>query len=336
MAVRSTDMGLNAIGARDFVARQRTPTFGQIAFILFCAFAVGVAIVVSSHDRVVMITSLFALMALLGGYMIFQLMRSRDMLLATEFQNALFAAAMGLHNKFCLIIKYDGTIVYLDRSFQNLFPNFSRSGVRTVDMLMQQGKVDTVDQERVMHAIDRRTYEKVKFDITDAQGLVHRIILSVEPILFPAGFIMLRGREFIEDRQSMHLAAGGPVLSRSSVILFSHVMDSMKMGVYITSPTGGIVYCNPLIEQWLGYSEGEVVSRNLNIDRLLPLARNPGMKLEAIDIEGVMQMEKKVGGFISVFVNQKIIYNDLRNIMGCTALVHLYNEDRTDIAKEGF
>jgi len=335
MAVRYTDMGLNAIGARDFVARQRTPTFRQIIFIFVCAFLAGASLVFTLHNPAILIATLFALFAIIGAYVIFQMMRVRDMLLATEFQNALFAAAMGLHNKFCLIIKKDGAIIYLDRSFQNLFPSFGKQSSRTVDALLKQGKVVSVDQQRILHAIEKDTYEKVKFDITDAQGLLHRVILSIEPIMFPAGFTMLRGREFVEERQSMHTSTG-PVLSKSSVILFAHVMESMKMGVYITSPTGGIVYCNPLLEQWLGYSEGEVVSRNLNIDQLIPLARNPAMRTEAVNVEGVMQMEKKVGGFIKVFVNQKIIYNDAGHIMGCTALVHIYNDDRADARKEGF
>jgi two-component system cell cycle sensor histidine kinase/response regulator CckA len=336
MTIRTTDQGLNVIGARDFVARQRTPTFSQICFIMFSAFLVGASIVMTLHNDKVLLVTLFALLAIMGCYVIFHLMRVRDMLLATEFQNALFASAMGLHNKFCLIIKQDGTIIYLDRSFQTLFPNFGKQSSRTVDSLLKQGKVDAVDQERIMHAIDKNTYERVKFDITDAQGLVHRVILSVEPIVFPAGFTMLRGREFVEERQSMHASASGPVLSRSSVTLFSHIMESMKVGVYLTSPNGAIIYCNPLLESWLAYSEGEVVARNLNIDRLIPLSRNPAMSMEPTDIDAVMSLERKVGGYMKAHVNQKIIYNDTGNIMGCTAFVTPDASERADAQKEGF
>ena len=44
------------------------------------------------------------------NYAEIQLQRSRDMVLSTEFQNALFASALGINNKFCLIIKRDGNI----------------------------------------------------------------------------------------------------------------------------------------------------------------------------------------------------------------------------------
>jgi two-component system cell cycle sensor histidine kinase/response regulator CckA len=331
MAIRYSDMGLDTIGARDFVARQRTPTPAQIGIILTSAFLIGVSLVASIHTPMMLVTTLFALFSIIGWYVIFQLMRSRDMLLATEFQNALFAAAMGLHNKFCIIIKSNGSIVYLDRSFQGLFPDFINQSNRSVDNLLRIGKVGAADCERVSIAIEKGTYEKVIFDITDAHGLLHRVILSVEPIMRPAGFIMLRGREFIEERQNQNINLGGsPVISKSSVTLFSHVMESMKMGVYITSPKGTIVFCNPLLEQWLHYSEGETMARNLSLHNIIPAIRNKNMSDEPADFEGVVQMEKKIGGFIKVFLNQKIIYNDAGQIMGCTALVHHYNDEQGD------
>lgn len=340
MAVRYTDMGIDAIGARDFVARQRTPTIAQIAIIILSAFLIGVSVVVSIHNKLMLITTLFALFAIMGWYIIYHLMRSRDMMLATEFQNALFASAMGLHNKFCIIIKRDGAIIYLDRAFQGFFPEFLNSSSRSVDALLRHGKASKQDSERVLAAIDRGTYDKVIFDLTDTQGLVHRIVLSVEPITRPAGFVMLRGREFVEDRSSRDTSAVGgssaSLFSRSSVTLFSHIMESMKMGVYISSPTGSIVYCNPILEEWLSYNEGEVVTRNLTTSHLIPIGRNDNMSAEPVDFEGSVQMEKKIGGFVKAFLNQKIIYNDAGKIMGCTAVVHLFTDEADSSKKKSF
>ena len=341
MAVRYSDMGLEAIGARDFVARSRVPTFAQVGLIVFSAFLIGVSVTVSIHNVPALITTLFALFAILGWYVIVQLMRSRDMLLVTEFQNALFASAMGLHNKFCLIIKRDGAIVYIDRSFQDLFPDFIKYSTRSVDTLLKQGRVGREDSQRIAGAIEKGTYEKVIFDITDAQGIMHHIILSVEPIMRPSGFTMLRGREFVEDRSTNELIAANTgsagMFNKTSFTLFSHVMESMKMGVYISSPTGNLVYCNPLLEEWLGYGEGEITSRNLNINNLIPTKRNESMSADPADFEGTVQIEKKVGGYLKAFLNQRIIYSDSGQMMGCTAVVHLYHDENlSDAQKEGF
>lgn len=339
MAIRYTDMGLDAIGARDFVARQRTPTISQIVIVIISAFLIGISLVVSISSKFILISTLFGLFAVMGWYIIYQLMRSRDMMLATEFQNALFASAMGLHNKFCMIIKRDGIIVYLDRSFQGLFPDFLKSSSRSVDMLLVQGKVSKEESARVLAAIERGTYDKVIFDIMDAQGLLHRIVLSVEPITRPAGFIMLRGREFVEERTASRdavVAGSTNMFSRSSVTLFAHIMESMKMGVYITSPTGSIVYCNPVLEEWLSYNEGEVVTRNLTIGHLIPQNRNEHITLENSDADGTVMLEKKIGGFVKAFLNQKVIYNDNGKALGCTAVVHLFTEEQDASKKKTF
>ncbi len=331
MSVRYSDMGLDAIGARDFVARSRTPTIAQVSLIVLSAFLIGVSVTVSIHNIPALITTLFALFAILGWYVIIQLMRSRDMLLVTEFQNALFASAMGLHNKFCLIIKRDGSIVYIDRSFQDLFPDFIKYSTRSVDTLLKQGRVGREDAERISSAIDKGTYEKVIFDITDAQGLLHHIILSVEPIMRPSGFTMLRGREFVEDRSTHELIAANTgsagLFNKSSFTLFSHVMESLKMGVYISSPSGNLVYCNPLLEEWLGYNEGEITARNLNINNLIPVKRNVLMSEEPADFEGTVHIEKKVGGYLKAFLNQRVIFSDAGQMMGCTAVVHLFHDE---------
>lgn len=329
MAVRYSDMGLDAIGARDFVARSRAPSMGTLILIIASAFLIGISLTVSIHDKMMLIGTLFALFSILGWYIILQLTRSRDMLLVTEFQNALFASAMGLHNKFCMIIKRDGSIVYLDRSFQTLFPDMLKHSNRSVDMLLKTGRVEKNDADRILDAIDRGTYEKVIFDITDAQGLLHHIVLSVEPIMRPAGFTMLRGREFVEARsaQAAAVTGGAGLFSKSSFTLFSGVMESMRMGVYISSPTGSIVYCNPLLEEWLGYDEGEISARNLGVASFVPLQRNPRMSAEPVDFEGTVQLEKKVGGFLKAFLNQRVIYNESNHLMGCTAIVHLYHDD---------
>lgn len=341
MSVRYSDMGLDAIGARDFVARQRTPTYSQIVIIMLSAFLIGVSIVVSIKSTGALVTTLFALFGLIGWYVIYQLMRSRDMLLATEFQNALFASAMGLHNKFCLIIKRDGTIIYLDRSFQELFPDFTQYNHRSVEMLLKLGKVSTEQSEQVINSIARGTYERAIFDMSDARGMPHRIILSIEPITRPAGFIMLRGREFVENRSGKVSDATAPgkgssIFNRTSMTLLSHVMETLKMGTYFTSPTGAMVFCNPILEEWLGYDEGEIVGRNLSITNLIPVGRNDNMSAEPIDLEGVVQMEKKVGGYIKVFVNQRIIRNEHGQVMGCTAVVHLYGDGASDVKKKTF
>lgn len=331
MNIRYSDMSLKDNGAMDFVARQRSPSPAQLAIIFISVFVICVSVVVSAQSQSAMLGILFIIFAALGWYVIYTIVRSRDIVLATEFQNAIFASALGLHNKFNIIIRRDGTIVYLDRSFQTLFPDFVKQSTRTLDMLLRNARINKHDAEQVNAVIDKGEYGKVILDVTDVQGIVHHIVLSIEPILRPAGFIMLRGREYIVKRQDGQPAdkRTNSLFDKTSITLFSPVMESMKMGIYITSPDGQVVYCNNMLEQWLQYDDNEIAGRSITLDRLAPPARNEHFVATASDFEGHVRLEKKVGGFITVFLNQKVIYNEEGKPAGCTAIVHLMEDGDT-------
>lgn len=330
-------MSLETSGALDFVARQRTPSPAQLAITIISVFIIAASVSVSISNQTALLATLFVIFVTLGWYIIYTVIRSRDVVLATEFQNSIFASALGLNNKFNIIIKRDGTIVYLDRSFQNLFPDFTKQSNRSLDSLLRTAKISKSSVDQINATLDKGEYGKVILDVTDSQGNQHRVVLSVEPILRPAGFIMLRGREYVMERQdgAQQSVANKPtnLLDKSSITLFSPVMDSMNLGIYITSPDGQIVYSNGLLEQWLSYDDGEIANRNLTIDRLVPPARNGNFDATTTSFEGNVQMEKKVGGFVNVFLNQKIIYGEGKKPMGCTAIINLL-EDGATLAKK--
>ena len=73
MVIRYSDLGLDEMGAQDFVARHRAPTIAQIGIIFLSTFLIGVSIVMSVHDTIVLLVTLFALFTILGWYIIFQL-----------------------------------------------------------------------------------------------------------------------------------------------------------------------------------------------------------------------------------------------------------------------
>lgn len=331
--VRYSDMDIQSSGAREFVMRRRRPTIPQLLTIFTAALLISISLTVAVMDRAMLGLLLVILFGSVGWYVIVTLQRERDLVLTTEFQNALFASALGINSKFCLIIKRDGNIVYLDRSFQELFPDFIRLTRRTVDILLEYGRVSSEHSERIYHAIERGVYDKVIFDIRAANGEMHKMVMSIEPILRPSGFIMLRGREFVANRADAGVDTGGlPPISKSTVTLFAHVMDSMQMGVYMTGPDGGIIYANPMIEQWLGYGDGEIVARNLSLQDIIQGESDRKAAIQPGDYEGNAALQKKNGNMMTVFINQKIMRDEQGKILGCTALVH--NIDPAAAAKK--
>jgi two-component system, cell cycle sensor histidine kinase and response regulator CckA len=336
MAARYTDIEIAKNGAIDFVVRQRTPTIMQLMVMFFAFMVVSVSALGAISDRTHFLLTLTLVMGLIGWYVIVQMMRNRDLLLATEFQNALFASALGLHNKFCMIIRRNGNIVYLDRKFQEMFPDFVRYKQRSIDLLLEQGNVSTQDKAKISTAIERGVYEKVIFDIKGTGSNFTKVVMSIEPILRPNGFTLLRGREFIESRRSQDPTANaGPagMLNQTTITLFSHVMDTMNMGVYMTGPDGNIIYANPVLENWLGYGEGEITSRNLSLQDIVHQNSERPATVVPDNFEGDVMLQKKTGGMMKSFVNQKIIYDQDKKVMGCTAIVHHF-VDQTEKANK--
>lgn len=337
MTVRYTDLDFGDSGVRDFVIRKRIPTIPQLFIIFLSAILIAISVAVSITDKVALISILLILSITLGWYVIIQIQRNRDLLLATEFQNALFASALGLNNKFCLIIKRDGTIIYLDRSFQDMFPDFLRQPRRSIDILLEQGRVSREDSAKIFRAVEQGVYEKVIFDIRGAGNQFYKIVMSIEPIIRPTGFTLLRGREYIESRvedESPAAAASYGALNKSTITLFSHVMDTMNMGVYMTGPLGNIIYANPILESWLGYKEGEITLKNISLQDLVHTTNPRTESIEPDNYEGEIMLQKKTGGMMKCFINQKIIRNDQGKMMGCTALVHNFISTDADVKKK--
>lgn len=336
MAIRYTDLDLDTSGARDFVIRKRTPTAVQLAMMFAATLLLIIILVTTVSDGFTLALLLMLLIGGAGWYVIVTMQHNRDLLMATEFQNALFASALGLHNKFCMIIRRNGNIIYLDRLFQDMFPDFMRQQTRSIDALLEQGKVSRGDSEKIYAAIERGVYEKVIFDIRGGDNRFTKVVMAIEPILRPSGFILLRGREFIETRKASDpsgKAAPSNLMSKSSITLFSHVMDTMNMGVYMAGPGGSLIYANPVLEHWLGYNEGELVASNLSLQDIIHQGGARPDSIEPSDYEGEIMLQKKTGGMMKSFINQKIIRDDNDKVLGCTALVHHFTE-QTDAAKK--
>jgi two-component system, cell cycle sensor histidine kinase and response regulator CckA len=326
MAIRYTDFVSGSSTPKDFVVRRRKPTLIELALIFLFALIMSVTLPVMVLDKMALIFWLCLLLGVAGWYVIVEIQRGRDLVLATEFQNALFASALGFNNKFCLIIKREGSIVYMDGGFQRMFPDLLKERLISIAAMLKHGKVGSSDKEKVFAAIDRGVYDKVIFDIVGKDGITSRIVMSIEPIVRPSGFILLRAREYIEQR--LGEKSGGapdspnPLLSRSSITLFSYIMDRMNTGVYMTDPTGNIIYANPVMEQWLSFREGEVISSSLSLKDIVHQGSSHPGAISPGNFEGEVTLQKKEGGLIKAFVNQKIIIGDDKKALGCVALIN--------------
>ena len=114
---------------------------------------------------------------------------------STEFLNALFASALGAGHKFCMIAKHDGEIVYLDRSFQQMFPDMVNKPRRTLQDLLDMYNASEAHSQTVIEAIKKDHETTISLQIEGSkEHTVHSIAMHIEPILRPSGFCLIRGR----------------------------------------------------------------------------------------------------------------------------------------------
>ena len=343
MGIRFNDFlkkndGIDDVAAQsDFVIRKRIPMWQMLVLMFVAAEILAVALGTIIDNLVVFAEVVFIIFAVVGTYVLLTLQRGRDLVLATEFQNLLFYSALAHSNDFCIIIKNDGSVAYISPSFQGLFPNFAKESHRSINSLLEHAQVSLEQRKIIFSAIDKNINGRVIFDVVDAKKQAHRLIMSAEPIARPRGFTILRGREFVEKREvSNPLSNNAPHLfSKSSFDFLSYITNNMELGAYITDAQGNINYSSPTLEKWLYYDEGEIASRNLSMKDIF-LANGA---FELNNFEGGAQLQRKIGGIVKVFINQKPMFDERGVIIGFIAIIHLAdaaNNSLTDSRKNSW
>lgn len=141
-------------------------------------------------------TSLFlVIVGVLMYYTSKRFSRLRHELLATEFMAAMFASALAINCKFAMVVKPDGTIVYFDRAFQQMFPELIELPTHRLEVLCDMYVLDPTNRRRILSSV--ATSQKEVLSILIAGGKDKTpcsIQLFLEPIPRPSGFILLRGR----------------------------------------------------------------------------------------------------------------------------------------------
>ncbi len=339
MAIRYTDFITNEDSRSDFLPRGRKPTMFALALLFAVSLAAGIALPALVLNKMILIGWLCLIISVSGWYVMLEITRSRDLILATEFQNALFASALGFNNTFCLIIKREGSIVYMDTGFQKMFPDLIKERVISIAGMLKHGKVTTVDKEKIFAAIDRGVYDKIIFEIRGPDNLTLKVVMSLEPIIRPSGFILLRAREFVEQRtrdgapEMKTGAPTNPLLTKSSITLFAYIMDRMNTGVYMTDPRGAIIYANRLIEQWLGYRDSEIILTSLSLKDIVHQGSSHPGTISPDNFEGEVTLRKKEGGLTKAFINQKVIMGEDNKSLGCVAIINNIVEKDPSIKK---
>lgn len=325
----NSKIGYNA----DFVVREKMPVwkiFGIMVFVI-AAVLFGLSFIVSSIAALSKIV--FFIAVGFGSYGIFYLQNNRDLTLNSEFLNTILSSALAQSSKFCLIMRTDGTITYFNSALQELFPNFLVEKRRSIDVLVGHLQISNEQRKEVFEAFENGLTKKIILDVVDSNNQKHILIMMMEPLVKPKGFMIMCGYEFVEKRTEENFASYGSFLSlfnKANFDLLSYITNSIGVGVYIADIHGNISYINPILVRQLNYRENEVINfGNVSIKDLILHDEPESLGIGMQNFEGEIKLRGRIGGIVGAFLNQKLIYDEKGENVGCAAFVHILDDSKT-------
>ena len=316
----------------DFVVRRRSPLWLQLGGLLIVAFGV---LYLSSGKMQAANTSwtypvvLVSVLGLLGVIGYIQVQRNRDLLLLTEFQNALFTSTARLNFRFCLIAKRDGSIVYYDPGFQSLFPHITTQSRSVLDDLFSQGEMPADIGQDISRLLQQDEHGVLLVPFRTNEGTSLRLVLHVDPLQKPKGYVAIRGREYVahraaglEDASAANIggtasATPAPVTysAGTSATLMRGLLDAADVAAYAINPQGQMVYANAGLNQMLGYQADPLDQQQFPLMKLLYLRAGEGGPGQG-HFEGETVFLQRNGNMVKYFLRQRPWTDDAGQILG--------------------
>lgn len=258
------------------------------------------------------------LMALLGLYVIYHEQIILDLVLSTEYQNLLFTQALGIGTSFFMIARRDGTVVYASEGLGDLLPGYDYAQAQALEGLFTLGTVRKTDRERILGAIHSNAREHLVFPVISQYQQTRDFILTVEPMPRPAGFSVLRGREYLGQRTGMQRLPDS--LNATSVDKLDHLLATTDIAHYTTDAYGRFEYVNPAFERLFGYENGEIVDSHLGLPHLVVSfgATTLTEEYSLGDYSGPATILTRQAGQSAVAMHQLVIRNAEGKPLGAT------------------
>ena len=306
-------------GQMDFVPRERRSQVWHL--VIASSFCIALIFVLAFAPQVVGGRGISALASMivvgvLCFFMIYRKQQSLDLVMATEYQNMLFAQAAALGSSFCLFVRRDGTIVYADDGLRTLFSGFAHSDAQALEGVFEAGGVARPDRERIMGAIYASSSDRLIFPIKTKAGEAREFVLTVEPLTRPGGFSVIRGREYRGQRAGMQLMPD--ILRTTSADKLDHLLSSSPVGLYVTDNFGRLEYVNPAFESMLGYKPGELLESKIATHRLFYQLNNQPVPddYSLADYAGEALLQKKQGLLLRADLAQSVTRDADGKIIG--------------------
>lgn len=249
--------------------------------------------------------------------------RYKNLINAVEFQNALFSGAARIATEFCLIVRNDGKIVYVDPEYNRKVFRVTNTKMRNLKILLDAGSVSEIEREKLFAALSVGKSERIPFKLPRADSSlkprnltldpirvpseaesIGTLTLSVSPLDRPSGYSLLRVRQEEYKKE------------------YEEYLENFQIGFYSTTNSGEFSYISDSFEQTLGYAPGKIVADKINISDLIfdhEIARD--FRLTRKEKQEVTVLRSRSNMPVYAFINQTLIRSSNGRVVGRQGIV---------------
>lgn len=310
---------LSAIMARpkDFTIRKYRPSDFTIVLIFLLAIVMmGVSSIYHQGEAGLKdhLAYTAAIVAALCVYCLYYLRRTRNIVNATEFQNALFAGAASMRKSFYLIVSTnDRSIMYFSPSFRAAFAGVRKGGFYTLDELLSVISINEDDHAKLLASMEKNEPFSGVFHIGDDPGR-KVYLMHTHPIPRPKGFTLVSATDM--EEQGVHAPVGseaanpaepGPITNPGEYFAqtFASLIGTLKQGTVVLTPAGEIEFINPAMESLLGYNPGELRQQAFHFGELVASKKAGGFDFKSGQFSGELLFKGNKNQLVSLAVEQQ-------------------------------
>lgn len=253
----------------DFVPRDRTrsTTYLILGFVITIA-AVIVAFSFSDmmSSRTLGMSVVSVMLVILCLACIALKTRSNDLVLATEFQNLLFASAANLGSVFSLIVKRDATVIYASPGVKTLFDDFRYSESSTLEGFYVEGRILEFDQAKITNALLLGERKSHLIKVATNEGVIDMVI-SVEPLPRPVGYYVIKARKYFSQRDGK--VANALTGQEATAEQYHFALEQSPTAQFICDEFGRFIYMNQAMQKLCGYSTQDFITNRMQISDMI-------------------------------------------------------------------
>ncbi len=180
----------------NFVPRDRSNAIWRVIFGFAVALAVMLVLnlvpsIVGGEPEASLLS--MVVISVLCFYIVFLKQQNIDLVTQTEFQNLLFSQAAAVGSIFCVFVKRDGEIVYVNRGLSNVLGGGSQRNFSHLASLLEELALPKPTNEAIQDAVFTLDCVSLPIAISRASGETVALTLEIAPLARPSGYVVLKG-----------------------------------------------------------------------------------------------------------------------------------------------